>query len=649
MEELSAFAGFVRQHKLEELVRSQLDLLYASDATILKIVQHLSPEELYQRSLESQYRFLTALETGAGLEMARQNLDRWEQSPSPGIPKAAISLADVVWLQRVQKAVLIRLLPAFTDQVDIAVGITQALDEYYHEVQLMSIRTLEAVHREEEQKMMETEEKYKDLFDNASDMVHMAAPDGSILYVNNAWMTTLGYTLSELKGTSIYSYISPGDQEKFRDYRDLIQANPGVNEPIEVCFHTKEGREVLLEAQVTCKFKDGHPYYTRGILHNITIRKANEKQLRYYNEQLQEREENLRQLIHNAPDAIIVVDESSHITVWNPKAEQLFGWSASEAIGRHLAEVIIPPAYQEAHIKGMQRYLESGEARVLNRTIEVMALNRKGEEFYIALTISRSMQNGVSFFIAFIRDIDQQKRDQLELERKRQQLVQTNRELEQYAWLTSHDLKEPVRKIITFSNLLLNRHHQHLDEAGIASLQKINDSAHRMTNLIDAILRYSNISNTEAQRVKTDLNGLLEEVLRDLEVAIRESGAVVAKDTELPIIQGDPVQLRQLFQNLLANAIKYRRKEVPPVITIGSTSSATGVKIFITDNGQGFEQAYAEKIFKIFQRLVTHQQYEGTGIGLALCKKIVENHGGAISASGSPGKGSTFEISLPLG
>ncbi len=294
----------------------------------------------------------------------------------------------------------------------------------------------------------------------------------------------------------------------------------------------------------------------------------------------------------------------------------------------------------------MRRYLATRESRILNKTIEVTALHKRGHEFYVSLTVSHSIQRRRDIFISFLRDITQQKKNDLDLENKRKQLEKINQQLEQYAWLTSHDLKEPLRKILTYSDALLKKHAEQLSESAGKYLMNIHGSANRMNGLIEAILLYSNVASDKDLYLPTNLNLTIQEVLEDLELIITSSNTHLQID-QLPVIYAIPIQMRQLFQNLISNAIKYSKPDCTPEISISCLSLEEEYKITVQDNGLGFDNAYAEKIFLVFQRLLKDKSYEGTGIGLALCKKILEAHNGNIYAESIPGKGSKFYIHLP--
>ncbi len=648
MPDLKDFVRFVRLDKLNEFIEVNLEMLRALKMPLLDAFANLSQEDIMESMKRRVTQFLHGLESGTAIDQAKNDLSVWEADKIPGISKQQIGLPDIILGYYAQKAALIKFLPQFTQDSRDMFTIIQQLDGYYLEVHQLAMAALNRIEKQSQVKLQEKEERLKDLFDNASDLIHFATPEGNLLYANRAWQEALGYTTEDLKHTNIYDIVAPENKDMFIKYRSAVLEN-GENETTIVSkFRKKDGSYSTVEGFISCKFRNGKPAYTRAIMRDITKRQITEERLQFFTQQLLEREENFRHLIQNAPDAIIVINEGSIIQLWNPKAEELFGWKMEDVIGLNLLETIIPARYHEAHLSGMRRLITTGQSNILNRSVEISAMNKKGDEFYISLTISSSTSAGRKLFIAFLRDISVQKQNALELEERTKQLERTNLELEQFAWLTSHDLKEPLRKIMTFSDLLLSRHSDEASGDGLRYLQKINSSANRMVKLIDAILVYSNISSEKKLMEQVDLNKVLRGVLHDLEIAIGKRSAIISTDI-LPTIEAVPFQMRQLFQNLISNALKYTRPEIQPEISISSLQLGNGqVKITFHDNGIGFDNMYAEKIFQVFQRLETQDKYEGTGIGLAVCKKIVETHRGTINAESEEGQGSKFILILPV-
>lgn len=268
------------------------------------------------------------------------------------------------------------------------------------------------------------------------------------------------------------------------------------------------------------------------------------------------------------------------------------------------------------------------EERVTHRTKALLATNEQLQE-----------------------EVEVRKRSQAEAILHFDSLQRSNQELEQFASVASHDLQEPLRKIQAFSDRLTTRYRDKLDDNGQLYIDRIQTSAARMRQLIEDLLAFSRVNTKGKPFQLMDLRKLVEEVLGDLDVRIQETGAKIEID-ELPTLEADPLQMRQLFQNLLGNSLKFHRKEVPPILQLQCElldwKNKPGCRITLIDNGIGFEQQYTDRIFQLFQRLHGKMDYEGTGMGLAICKKIVERHHGSIEAYGSPNLGSRFVIFLPL-
>jgi PAS domain S-box-containing protein len=500
--------------------------------------------------------------------------------------------------------------------------------------------------------LLDNLETYKDLFDHAHDLIHVVAPDGSILYVNNAWKNILGYAQEQVEARSIYDFVDQADQDRFISYRKNVIAGEAVDNEIVVNFIASNRNTITLEGFVSAKVIDGKPLYTRGIFRDITLKLQNEAKLR-------EREASLQQLLFYAPDAIIVIDEQSIINYWNPKAEEIFGYKTNEVLGKSLTQIIIPEQYREAHDNGMKRYLTTGEAHVLNKTIEITALNRDGREFYISLTVSTTKQQGRVAFIAFVRDIDEQKRNAIELAQKKEQLEISNAELEQFAHVASHDMKEPIRKIRIFTEQVKGDIDNVLSPKSLNHIRKIEVASARLIQMIEGVLAYSSIKAHEIEKEKVNLNDIIKDVENDFELIIQQKNALL-KYEKLPVIEGASFLLYQLFYNLINNALKFSRPHQDPIIEITVNKlnddqlhlypispTLSYIEIVVRDNGVGFSQEHAEKIFKTFTRLHAAGRYEGTGLGLSLCRNIVQKHKGHIYALGEENKGTSFVVLLP--
>lgn len=247
-----------------------------------------------------------------------------------------------------------------------------------------------------------------------------------------------------------------------------------------------------------------------------------------------------------------------------------------------------------------------------------------------------------------IEDVTERRVTERRLAAQRRELQRSNAALNEFAFVASHDLQEPLRKILSFGERLGTSAGPMLEGDARHYLERMLDAATRMRTLITDVLAYSQIATSGAPFAPTDLGAIARDVVSDLELLIADTGARIEVGT-LPVIDADAMQMRQLFRNLLGNALKFRRKDSAPVVQLRASATADGFcTIAVSDNGIGFKQEHGEKIFRMFERLHARSQYEGTGIGLAICRRIVERHGGTIAATSTAGEGTTFNVTLPV-
>lgn len=352
----------------------------------------------------------------------------------------------------------------------------------------------------------------------------------------------------------------------------------------------------------------------------------------------------LRSVIETAFDAFIAVDVDGLIRHWNAQAAKTFGWSREEVVGKSMAELIIPPQHRHAHHHGMQHYLKSGEGPILNQRIAITALNRQGQEFPVEITIWPVGSGPDLMFCAFLHDITERKRVEAEAAARTEDLARSNAELDQFATIASHDLQSPLRGIVGFVQLLQRKYKNQLDENAEEYIQLVLDSAQQMQLLITGLLEFSRIGRHGGQLVPTDCAQIMRQVSARLGPLIQQRAASITHD-ELPVVTGVPIEIQQLLQNLISNAIKFQTGQQPRVHIVVQRDGSYW-QFGVRDYGIGIAREHHEKIFRIFQRLHTTDAYEGTGIGLSICQKIVHHHGGRIWVESEPGQGATFYFTL---
>jgi len=372
-------------------------------------------------------------------------------------------------------------------------------------------------------------------------------------------------------------------------------------------------------------------------IRNITVRKDAERHLA-------QMEGRYRGLLEAAPDAMVVVNQGGEIVLLNVQAEKQFGYSRDELLGQKVKN-IIPEGFAERLIADALRSVEDALAQQIGTGIELSGRRKDGSAFPIEIMLSPLESPEGILVTAAVRDITTRKKAEANLLNKVEELNRSNEELGQFAYIASHDLQEPLRMVASYTQLLARRYKGKLDSDADEFIAFAVDGASRMQRLIQDLLAYSHVGTKGKDLLETSSEAALQQALINLRGAIEEKGAIVTHDP-LPSVLADETQLIQLFQNLVGNAIKYQKPGVPRVHISAAKNGGKKWIFSVKDNGLGIDSQYLEKIFGMFQRLHKREEFAGTGIGLAICKKIVERHGGSISVESQPGHGSTFRFAL---
>ena len=354
-----------------------------------------------------------------------------------------------------------------------------------------------------------------------------------------------------------------------------------------------------------------------------------------------------RQMVESAPDALILINAEGRILVANSQAEELFGYPRDELIGSSV-DMLVPTRYRDRHAGHRQHYATEPVVRAMGANLDLLGLRRDGSEFPVEISLSPLHADNGHYTTAAIRDVTERKLADDKIAEYARNLERSNRELEQFAYVASHDLQAPLRNIASFSRLLKREVEGKISQSADEYFGFIEESAKRMQALIGDILELSRVSRVDREHTSLTLNRVLEQAVQQLRTTLQERSADLIFD-ELPSVRGDEQLLVQLFQNLIANAVKFQRPDATPQVRILAEPAQHGFwKVSVVDNGIGIDAEHRERIFEIFKRLHTQEQYPGTGIGLSLCKKIVEeHHGGEIGMTSEVGKGTTFWFTLP--
>lgn len=458
--------------------------------------------------------------------------------------------------------------------------------------------------------------------------------DGRLRWVSASHEKLLGYAVAELLGVSYLDLAHPADRADMDGAIDAVVTG-AETAGFEARLRGRDGSMRFLRFTI---FLGREEASIRSVAWDVTREKRREHELA-----------RAAAIVQTTDDAILTKDCEGIITGWNPGAERLYGYSADEIEGQPISRLI--PAHREGEEREILSRIMRGE-RIDH--YETERVRKDGALVEVSLSVSpiRDSSGRIVEASAIARDVSERRAFERrlgeamgELERRSEDLARSNEDLEQFAYAVSHDLSEPLRMVSSYVQLLARRYEGKLDEDADEFIWFAVDGANRMHDLIEGLLQYSRAGRAEYARRPVDLERVLRDTLLGMESAIGESGARIEL-SDLPTVCGDATQLSRVFQNLLDNAIKFTEAG-PPRIEISAQRDGSSWRLAVSDNGIGIEPAHAQRAFVVFQRLNERDRYAGSGIGLALCKRIVERGGGKIWVEPRPGGGSTFYFTVP--
>jgi PAS domain S-box-containing protein len=496
-----------------------------------------------------------------------------------------------------------------------------------------------SVRKDAERHLAQMEGRYRGLLEAAPDAMVVVNQDGEIVLLNVQAEKQFGYRRDELVGQKVKNIIPEGFAERLisdstRSAADALAQQIGTG--IELIARRKNGSDFPIEIMLS-PLESAEGILVTAAIRDISVRKDAERHLA-------QMEGRYRGLLEAAPDAMVVVNQGGEIVLLNVQAEKQFGYRRDELVGQKVKN-IIPEGFAERLIADALRSAEDALAQQIGTGIELTGRRKNGSDFPIEIMLSPLESAEGILVTAAIRDITKRKKAEAHLLQKVEELNRSNEELGQFAYIASHDLQEPLRMVASYTQLLSRRYKGKLDSDADEFISFAVDGASRMQRLIQDLLAYSRVGTIEMDLLDTSSEEALQQALINLRGAIEEKGALVTHDP-LPTVLADETQLIQLFQNLVGNAIKYQNPGVPRVHISAAKNGGKKWMFSVKDNGLGIDPQYFEKIFGVFQRLHKREEFAGTGIGLAICKKIVERHGGSISVESQPGQGSIFRFVL---
>jgi len=483
------------------------------------------------------------------------------------------------------------------------------------------------------EKLRESEEKYRSLIDGVQDYaIFTLDPGGKVASWNAGAERIKGYKAEEIIGQNFSRFYPQTDIDQGKSEKELHLAATSGRSEIENWRVRKDGSRFWANVVITAaRDSSGRLLGFSEISRDISERK--ETEARY------------RGLLEAAPDGMVVVNPAGEIVLLNVQAEKQLGYHRDELVGQKVTN-IIPEGFAERLIADGTRTATDTLAQQIGTGIELTARRKDGSDFPIEIMLSPLESSEGILVTAAIRDITERKRSEQQLVKTVGELKRSNDDLQQFAYVASHDLQEPLRMVASFTQLLAKRYKGRLDSEADEFIAYAVDGSNRMQGLIQDLLAYSRAGTNGKALREVSSEKALKEALGNLRATIQESGALVSHDS-LPVITTDDTQLVLVFQNLVGNAIKYRSAEVPRVHVSAAKNGGKEWTFSVRDNGLGIDPQYFERIFVLFQRLHGREEFKGTGIGLTICKKIVERLGGRIWVESQPKKGSTFYFALP--
>ncbi|MDY6835919.1 MAG: PAS domain S-box protein [Chloroflexota bacterium] len=500
--------------------------------------------------------------------------------------------------------------------------------------------------KQTEEKLLYSETRFQLLTENISDAIAIIDSEGTIRYETSSAERILGYKPEELVGKNGLEFIHPDDLPKALGVFSDIMAIPNTRASMEVRYLHKDGSWVWAEMSGQNLLDNTHIHGIVVNYHDITERKRTEQALR-------ESEERYSTMVERSNDGILIISLSNFKAEFgNKRIADMLGYTLEEGLGSSILEFINPDDIPNIFQKQQQLV---DDAYVFSPS-ELNLVHKDGHLIPVETNSAAIEYQGEKALVTFIRDItdrrqaESQKEALLnELSISYEKLRQSNQELQDFAYVASHDLREPLRKISAFGEILSSSISDKLDEDDKDNLDFMIDGANRMQQMINALLDYSRITTKAKDFHNVDLNEVINDI-RELELAVQleETKGVIEIPESLPFVHADEIQIHQLMHNLISNGLKYQRKDSTPIIAVRAvTADHNQLLIEVEDNGVGIPEEHRDEVFNMFRRLHSRSEYSGTGIGLAICKKIVQRHGGEIGIKPSSSGGSTFWFTLP--
>ena len=646
---LPEYAAFILQQHLESYAQETIRLGYEVHIPLIKYLsQQFTSEQLLQISISTSKEFLTYLAQNKAYEQIATSLEKWMHDELHVVRKFQINAQDITLINYIREQVLKKWIPDYTTDVQQALHITSEIDRF----------VLGSVTSSTDAYMDMLKQQIEEGTDLSSKIIE-ASPAITFIYdltqqkepfISNKVKEVMGYepeSLTRMKVDNIAQLAHPDDLPLLKDYfQSALKDHTHATHQIEYRFRHADGTYRWLRTyQVVLKRdKDGNPAELLGKTFEITHEKETALALAKSEQRLLE----AQSLAHIGSFEWNIKENTSSntaevFTIFEFNADQNFEQFMEHVhtADRPKVKAALADSFKTGHYESEYRYLKNGKEKV------IWSLGKVAFEEGQAVRM-----------VGTVQDITEIKRMEMELRNKTTALERSNESLQHFASVASHDLKEPLRKINMFVEMVVSTENSRLSPTSENFLKKTQEASRRMQQMIEDILAFSTLTDAD-DKEWVSLQSLLDETLDLLEPVIQEKAAHIQTD-HLPEAMVSPSQFKQLFQNLISNSLKFSKADETPRIAVSHALLSPNdmandnlkpadqyLQISIADNGIGFEEEHAEKIFGLFSRLHGKNKYAGTGLGLAICKRIAENHDGLITAHSQPGIGATFDIVIP--
>jgi PAS domain S-box-containing protein len=649
---LKDFARYLREKKLREYSVYYIDIIKTMDIPLMKLViakgliKNISDEDSIKMTMDSQAKFLSSLEDNTAIVNAQVSLKLWEEDKIPGIGKNDILPSDLVLIYAAQKKAIFNFLPEYSANSEESIAIVQEFEDFHTRVQNDASQMLFKIQKTTAEQLRHAEQYFKLIIDGVKDYaIFMVDTSGCVQSWNKGAERIEGYKASEIIGNPTSIFYLEKERHEGIPKDNLNKALANGSYEIEG-WRMRKDRSIFWANVIYTAVYDDKGILTgySQIIRDLTTRKK-------YEEEIKKTNDFLDSVLENIPNMVFVKDARElRFVRFNKAGEELLGFPRKELIGKNDYDFFPGEQAENFTAKDMEvlrgnnvvdipeEKIDTNNGQKWLHTRKIPIKDSSGKPLYLV---------GISDDITDKREFDEQvKQLNRELTRSVNELELANKELESFSYSVSHDLRAPLRAIRGYTKILMEDYAASLEEDARKMMNSVAGNAERMSQLIDDLLAFSRMGKKEINFAKVDMNAIAKSSLQAVKFAHNNSLKAKVTIKELLPALADNSLLENVFTNLISNAVKYSGKKENPEVEIYSYSN-DGESIYcVKDNGVGFDMKYYDKLFGVFQRLHSTAEFDGTGVGLALVKRIITRHGGRVWAEAEPGKGAVFYVAL---